>query len=376
MISFHVPYTSPCELQYLTHVVENQNKSSNGEYYQRNKKFIQQAFNFPHSIFTNSCTDALEFAAILLEIKPGDEVILPSFTFVSTANAFLLRGATLVFCDSCADNPNIQVEHLKTLITPKTKAVIVVHYGGRSCDMLEIMALSCTHNFFVVEDAAQCIGAKNATNQFLGTQGHLSTFSFHDTKNLHCGEGGMLVINEPSLVERAEIIKDKGTNRNRFLQGEIDKYTWVDIGSSYLPSEYCMAVLFAQLQDWETITHKRITLWNKYYARLGSMTYLLPPKTAGNAHNFYLVLPSVEIRTSLIEYLKSNQIQSAFHYQPLHTSPMITKNTHGISPISLPNAEKFGNGLLRLPLYPQLKLNDVDKIADVVLEWAKINSSF
>jgi dTDP-4-amino-4,6-dideoxygalactose transaminase len=369
MIPFHVPYRATRELEYIQELIAgSKQKSGNGNFYSQCQQFVQSSFQFKNPIFTNSCTDALELAALLLDIKPGDEVILPSYTFVSTANAFLLRGAKLIFCDSQADNPNIDITIIPKLVTEKTKAVVVVHYGGRACDMDLLMQLARQFNFFVVEDAAQCIGARysNLPNaEFIGTRAHLSAFSFHDTKNLHCGEGGLLVINDEQFVNRAEIIKDKGTNRGQFNRGEIDKYTWVDIGSSYLPSEYNMAVLLAQLQDWDFVTNIRQKYWSIYHQILGSSIEFLPSQLAGNGHNYYLTFSSVDYRADFANRLKQKGIQTAFHYQPLHAS-MMAKSL-GIQP-HLPYADKFGNGLLRFPLYPSLSESQVQFIAESTVE--------
>ncbi|MFN5890128.1 MAG: dTDP-4-amino-4,6-dideoxygalactose transaminase [Bacteroidota bacterium] len=365
MIPFHVPYRAARELEYIQELIASSSqKSGNGIFYSRCQQFVQTAFQFENTIFTNSCTDALELAALLLDIKPGDEVILPSYTFVSTANAFLLRGAKLIFCDSQVNNPNIDISLIPSLISEKTKAVVVVHYGGRSCDMELLMELSNQNGFIVVEDAAQCIGAKysnDLTSTFIGTRAHLSAFSFHDTKNLHCGEGGLLIINDEQFVNRAEIIKDKGTNRGQFNRGEIDKYTWVDIGSSYLPGEYNMAVLLAQLQEWEIITSARQEFWNLYNGIFGSLNDYLPPQSAGNGHNYYLTFKSANQRDDFANRMKQKGIQTAFHYQPLHAS--IMAKSLGIQP-QLLNADKFGNGLLRFPLYPHLSENEVHYIAE------------
>ncbi len=383
MIPFHLPFKAKLEREYLLEVSQNNQKSGNGDFYKKCLQQIQDEFDFRFGIFTNSCTDALELAAILLDIKPGDEVILPSYTFVSTANAFLLRGATLVFCDSEEDNPNMDVQQLKARITDKTKAVVVVHYGGRSCDMPMLMALAEQYGFYVVEDAAQCIGAtephwiqtkepfialdkinKSSVN-FLGTRGHLSAFSFHDTKNIHCGEGGLLLVNDAKFRDRADIMKDKGTNRSKYLRGEVDKYTWVDLGSSYLPSEYNMAVLLAQLKEWKNVTHRRQQYWGIYNQYFQKLPNLLTPQNPGNGHNFYLVFPNQDKREEFSQLMLQHNIQTAFHYQPLHQSKMAFQL--GLQ-VNLPHAEKFGNGLLRLPLYPQLSEQEIHTIAQTCLE--------
>lgn len=363
LISFHHAYQSKNELHYLSQVTQQIQKSGNGPFYEKCSSLIHQLFNFHSTVLTNSATDALELAAIMIDIQPGDEVIVPSYTFVSTANAFLLRGAKLVFCDSQTTHPNMCLESLKSLITPKTKAVIPVHYGGKPAPMTEIMRLSEIHNFYVIEDAAQCIGSQYPdTNRMVGSEGHLSCFSFHDTKNIHCGEGGMLVINFDPLKERAFILRDKGTNRAQFLKGQVDKYTWVDIGSSFLPSEYQTAVLHSQLEELDRVTETRISLWKIYHQHLSTKMTHLPPSEPWNAHNFYLVYPKQQERDKAIDIFKKHNIQTAFHYQPLHSSPFgkrFSNSSH------LPNAEKFGQGLLRLPLYPQLSEDQVHYIAEI-----------
>ena len=377
MIPFHVPFCANRETEYLNVAVHADQKSGNGSFYRQCQATVNQEFGFKNTVFTSSCTDALELAALLLDIRPGDEVILPSYTFVSTANAFLLRGASIVFCDSLSDEPNLDVGALEKLISPRTKAIVVVHYGGRACDMNEILKLSNQYGFYVVEDAAQCIGStiskemsphsagNNNGTAYLGTQGHLATFSFHDTKNIHCGEGGMLLINDAQFVERAEILKDKGTNRAKFFRGEIDKYTWVDLGSSYLPSEYNMAVLLAQLEQWNEVTQRRKNIWQLYHNHFSSFSHLLPPKIPGNGHNFYLVFPNEMSRNEFSTSMRTMGIQTLFHYQPLHRSPL----AQALGPqVDLPHADKFGNGLVRLPLYPQLSDSEAMCIAESSLK--------
>jgi dTDP-4-amino-4,6-dideoxygalactose transaminase len=272
MLTFNKPFLTGKETAYITDAVASGKISGNGKYTQLCQNYFQNKYGFKKCLLTTSCTDALEMAAILLEIKPGDEVIMPSYTFVSTANAFVLRGANIVFADSMGVNPNMDVESIEALITPKTKAIVPVHYAGIACDMDAIMDLATKYNLFVVEDAAQAIDSyytgKDGIEKPLGGIGHLAAFSFHETKNIISGEGGMLVVNDPQFAQRAEIIWEKGTNRSAFFRGEVDKYGWVDVGSSFLPSEIVAAFLWAQLEHLEEIQNKRKSIWNQYWEGL------------------------------------------------------------------------------------------------------------
>jgi dTDP-4-amino-4,6-dideoxygalactose transaminase len=301
-------------------------------------------------------------AAILLDIKAGDEVIVPSFTFVSTANAFLLRGARIVFADSYSDSPNMDAESLEKLITKNTKAILVMHYAGFACDMEKIMSLANKHNLYVVEDAALALGSYY-NGKPLGSFGHLSAFSFHETKNISCGEGGMLVVNDEKFIKRAEIIREKGTNRSAFFRGEIDKYGWTDIGSSFLPSDLLAAYLFAQLEAFDFIQNSRMKIWNLYYEGLkGNKNITIPPLKEHNASIFYFTCKSLDERTKLITHLKQNNIPASFHYQALH------KSAFAKSGESLPNSEKCSDTLVRLPLYVDLKESDVQTIIKLINE--------
>ena len=375
LIPFNKPYLTGRELDYIREAVDLGKISGNGEFTRRCQEFFEQRYGFQKCLLTTSCTDALEMAAILLDLQPGDEVILPSFTFVSSANAFVLRGAKIVFVDSQADHPNLDVSQLERLITSKTKAIVVVHYGGLACDMDEIMAIANRHGIFVVEDAAQAI-ASTYQGKALGGIGHLGCFSFHETKNIQCGEGGMLAINHPDFVKRAEIIWEKGTNRAAFFRGEIDKYGWVDVGSSFLPSEVTAAFLWAQLENLNSIQHRRIQIWNDYHSflthqelpQLLDLNYLTLLQKAGeglsfsvmskdkmaNAHLFYVLFESLEARTAFAQMLKDHRILSVFHYQSLHRSQV----AQGLFPDQyqrqLPNSDKFSDCLLRLPLFFEL----------------------
>jgi dTDP-4-amino-4,6-dideoxygalactose transaminase len=308
-------------------------------------------------------------AAILIDTQPGDEIIIPSYTFVSTANAFVLRGATIIFADSSALNPNLDVEQLERLITPKTKAIVVVHYAGIACDMKKVMQLSKTYNLFVIEDAAQAIDSFfNETP--LGSIGHLGCFSFHETKNVIAGEGGMLVINDKKFAERAEIIWEKGTNRLAFFRGEVDKYTWMDVGSSFLPSDILAAFLYAQLENLDDIQKKRKQIWNQYYEQLAPLASTnlvtlpyLPAYATNNAHMFYLVCKNLQERTDLIEYLKQKGVKAIFHYLSLHKS---TYFQHKYTGADLVQSDRYSDCLVRLPFYYELTLENLELITSAV----------
>jgi dTDP-4-amino-4,6-dideoxygalactose transaminase len=344
--------------------------SGNGLFTRKCQEFFQERYGFRKCLLTSSCTDALEMAALLCDIQPGDEVIMPSYTFASTANAFILRGARIVFADSRSDHPGMNEESIKGLITPRTKVIVPVHYAGVACDMDIIMAIAEKHNLFVVEDAAQAIDSfftgNDGVRKPLGSIGHFGCFSFHETKNIQCGEGGMLVINDERFFKRAEIIWEKGTNRAEFSRGEVNKYGWIDIGSSFLPSEITAAFLWAQVEALATIQLNRKCIWQNYYQSLSSLLeegyYKLPkiPEYAtNNAHLFYLICKSIEERSNLIEHLKRNGIMAIFHYLSLHNSPYFL-NKHDGRP--LPNSERFSECLLRLPLYYELGNDLIDYI--------------
>ncbi len=376
LIPFNKPFLTGRELDYIREAVALGKISGNGEFTLRCQEFFEQRYGFQKCLLTTSCTDALEMAAILLDIKPGDEVILPSFTFVSSANAFVLRGAKIVFVDSQSDHPNLDTSQLEGLITSKTKAIVVVHYGGLACEMDEIMALANRHGIFVVEDAAQAIDSYY-NGKALGGIGHLGCFSFHETKNIQCGEGGMLAINHPDFVKRAEIIWEKGTNRAAFFRGEIDKYGWVDVGSSFLPSEVTAAFLWAQLENLDSIQNQRIQIWMDYHSfftkeespKLLNPTYLDLLKRAGtglsffvmetehmaNAHLFYLIFESLEARTQFSQFLKNYGVLSVFHYQSLHRSLVAQSHFPDQYQRSLPYSDQFSDSLLRLPLFFELE---------------------
>ena len=371
MIPFNKPYISGKEYEYIEDSVRSGKLSGNGKYTKKCQNWFEEKYNFNKCLLTTSCTDALEMCAILINIEPGDEVILPSYTFVSTANAFVLRGAKLVFVDSRSDHPGMDEDLIESLITPKTKAIVPVHYAGVACDMDKIMTIANKYNLFVIEDAAQAIDSffidKNGIKKALGSIGHLSAFSFHETKNIISGEGGMLVVNDPIFTERAEIIWEKGTNRSSFFRGEVDKYGWVDIGSSFLPSEITAAFLWAQLENIDLIQDKRINIW-KCYKDFFSKTILeskislpkIPDYATNNAHMFYLVFENISDRTNFINHLKENEILSVFHYLSLHSSPYYFEKHDGRKLIY---TDRYTNCLLRLPLFYEL---DPEKVTNAL----------
>ena len=358
--------------------VYNGKLSGNGEFTKKCQQFFETRYGFRKTLLTTSGTDALEMCAMLCDLKPGDEVIVPSYTFVSTALAFLREGAKVVFADSMQRNPNIDAETLEALITPRTKVIVPVHYAGVACDMDAIMAVAEKHNLLVVEDAAQAIDSyylsrksKVESRKPLGGIGHLAAFSFHETKNITAGgEGGLLVVNDERFVRRAEIIWEKGTNRAEFFRGEVNKYGWVDMGSSFLPSEVNAAFLWAQLENIEDIQAKRKTLWEKYYERLaplaakGAFTLPdIPEYATNNAHMFYIVLPSLEARTALIKYLKENGVGAVFHYLSLHSSEYYKPKHDGRA---LPQCDRYADCLVRLPLFYDLTIEEVNHICDLI----------
>lgn len=367
MIPFNKPFLSGQELEYIRQSVGSGKISGDGMFTKKCHEFFEQKYGFKKALLTTSCTDALEMAAILCDIRPGDEVIAPSYTFVSTVNAFVLRGAKIVFCDSGSDHPNMDVEEIKRLITPQTRVIVPVHYAGVACDMDKIMELAAAHQIWVVEDAAQAIDSYYKGKP-LGSIGHLAAFSFHETKNIISGEGGLLAINDERFIERAEIIREKGTNRSKFFRGEVDKYGWVDIGSSFLPSDMIAAFLFAQLESLEVIQQKRLQLWNKYQELLRPLEqkgYIklpeIPDYATNNAHMFYVVCRSLEERSGLITHLKSNDILAVFHYLSLHKSPYQSKANSSCK-YELNNSDFYTDCLLRLPLYYELTPEQVSLI--------------
>jgi dTDP-4-amino-4,6-dideoxygalactose transaminase len=364
-IPFNKPFLVGAELRYIRQAVLSGKLSGDGQFSKRCAAFFEQRWGFQKALLTTSCTDALEMAAILANIQPGDEVVAPSYTFVSSVNAFVLRGAKIVFVDSQPGHPNIDVNALAQLITPKTKAIVVVHYAGVACDMDAVMQLAAKHNLLVVEDAAHAIDSYYRDRP-LGGIGDVGCFSFHETKNVIAGEGGLLTINNPDWGARAEIIREKGTNRSAFFRGETDRYNWVDIGSSFLPGELTAAFLYAQLENIEKIQAKRLHIWHFYYEHLSELAQKgffqlpsLPDYATNNAHMFYILCRSLEERSALIEHLKKAGILAVFHYLSLHRSPFYRDKHDGRA---LPHSDFFTDHLLRLPLYFQLTDRQLDKI--------------
>lgn len=361
-IPFNKPYLTGKEAHYLYQAVLSGKISGNGLFTQKCHDFFRNHYGFQKCLLTTSCTDALEMAALLLDIQPGDEVIMPSFTFVSTANAFVLRGAKIVFVDSHTKNPNLDETQVEALVTPKTKAIVVVHYAGIACEMDTIMAIAERHKLLVVEDAAQAIDSFYKGRP-LGSIGHLAAFSFHETKNIISGEGGMLVINDEQFVERAEIIWEKGTNRTAFFRGDVDKYGWVDVGSSFLPSDIIASFLYAQLENLEDIQARRRALWHSYYESLESWARsrsiqlpYLPKYATNNGHMFYLVCQNLAQRTQLIEKLREKGILAVFHYLSLHQSPFYRDKHDGRS---LSESDRYSECLIRLPMFYELNVGEV-----------------
>lgn len=404
MIDFNRPYLTGKETYYINQAVLSKKISGNGMFTKKCQSFFESRYGFKKCLLTTSCTDALEMAAILCDVQPGDEVIIPSYTFVSTALAFIRQGATIIFADSYSNNPNIDADRIESLITSKTKVIVPVHYAGVACDMDKIMELANKYNIFVVEDAAQAIDSyylpptplkgeqdispENNTNYekptntpplepvpnmfregrgaALGSIGHLSAFSFHETKNIISGEGGMLVINDERFIHRAEIIWEKGTNRAEFFRGEVNKYGWVDTGSSFLPSEVTAAFLYAQCESMDRIQQKRKKLWQQYYAGLLPLQEKgfislpqIPDYATNNAHMFYIVCRNLDERTGLILYLKQQEIQAVFHYLSLHKSSYYSDKHDGRE---LPNCDRFADCLVRLPMFYELLTDKVETV--------------
>ena len=391
MIDFNRPHLTGKETHYMYQAVSKFHLSGNGEYTKKCQQFFEERYGFKKSLLTTSGTDALEMCAMLCDLKPGDEVIIPSYTFVSTALAFLREGAKVVFADSMKRNPNLDAEAIEALITPRTKVIVPVHYAGVACDMDKIMEIANRHNLLVVEDAAQAIDSyytshithntlleEHHTSHIthktsegnkvpLGGIGHLAAFSFHETKNITAGgEGGLLVVNDERFIRRAEIIWEKGTNRAEFFRGAVNKYGWVDMGSSFLPAEINAAFLWAQLENLDEIQAKRKQLWNKYYELLKPIAergYFqlpdIPDYATNNAHMFYLVCRNLEERTNLIKYLKEHDIQAVFHYLSLHSSEFYKSKHDGRD---LPECDRYMDTLVRLPLFYDLEIEDVEMI--------------
>ena len=373
-MTYQIPFNRPClagiEYKYIAEAIANGHASGDGPFTRKCHELLERELGVPRVLLTTSCTHALEMAALLLDCGPEDEVIVPSFTFVSTANAFALRGARLVFADIRPDTLNLDESRLESLITPRTKAIVVVHYAGVSCEMDSILAIASRHGVQVVEDNAHGLFSRYK-GKYTGTFGCLAAQSFHETKNFTCGEGGALVINDAELLERALVIREKGTNRSRFFRGEVDKYTWVDLGSSYLPSDLLAAFLCAQLEARETIQEKRRRVWNRYYESLADWAEsndvtlpVIPPECEQTYHMFYMLLPSEEHRKSLISHLKAHSILSVFHYTPLHLSE--AGKNFAARPTDCPVTEDISERLLRLPFYNDLTISEQDQVTDAV----------
>lgn len=374
-IDFNKPVLVGNELEYIKKAYENSHISGDGLYTKSSQSLIEKIIGVPKTILTTSCTHALEMSALLLDIRPGDEVIFPSYTFVSTINAFVLRGARPVFVDVRPDTLNINENLIEDAMTPHTKAIVPVHYAGVGCEMDQIMEIANRKHIAVVEDNAHGLFGKYK-GKFLGTFGCMATQSFHETKNISCGEGGAILINDIGLVDRAEIIREKGTNRSRYFRGMIDKYTWVDIGSSYLPSDILAAVLYAQLEKWQEIQAKRKEIWDYYDSHLrswaeknGIQMPTIPPYCEQAYHMYYMVMPSLEARQSIMGHLKENGIVAVFHYQPLHLSDM--GRGYGGKVGDYPVTEKMGDCLLRLPYHNGLTYDDQDKVIEALLDFTE-----
>lgn len=372
IIPFNKPYITGQEELYIKEAISNTKLSGDGAFTKKCHSFLETRYNFRKVLLTTSCTDAIEMAAILSEIQPGDEVIVPSFTFVSTANPFLLRGARIVFADSEEATPNIDVSKIEQLITPRTRAIVPVHYAGVACEMDALMNLAQKHDLIVIEDAAHSIDSFYKGRP-LGGIGHLGTFSFHETKNIISGEGGCLSINDEKYLSRSEIVREKGTNRAQFFRGEVDKYGWVDIGSSFLPSELVAAFLLAQLESLDEIQKRRVAIWERYYSSLGVLSSkcpnllpVIPDYAYNNAHMFYLQCNSLEERSELLNFLSNNSIKATFHYISLHTSKYFNSMHDGRE---LHNADMWTNCLVRLPLFADLTNDMVDYISEKVIEF-------
>lgn len=365
MIPLSKPYISGNEIKYIEEVISSGELSGNGKFTELCHGFFQEQFGFTHAKLTDSCTAALDMVSILLNISPGDEIIVPSFTYITSANPFVLKGAKIIYADSLFDNPNIDPARLPKLITENTKAIVVMHYAGIACEMDEIMAIANANNIWVIEDAAHSLGA-TYKGKYLGSIGHFGAFSFHATKNITSGHGGLLVINDEQFVERAEIIWEKGTNRKMFLDGEVNKYEWYDVGLSFYPSEITAAFLWAQLQNLLKINEERVKSWDYYCEALKDVSQIELPKVEDyakhNAHLFFFKTPNRERRNNLLQELKKQGIQAAFHYLALHLSPFAkTKDT-----LKLKEAEMWAEGLVRIPLYYGITEEEQEKVVNQI----------
>ncbi len=369
-IPFNKPWFTGKEIQNITSAASFGHISGNGIYTGKCHGFFEKRYGFRKTFLTSSCTDAMEMAAILMELKSGDEVIMPSYTFVSTTSPFILRGAKVVFADSLEDHPNIDLDHAETLITQRTKVLMVMHYGGVAVDMDKALKIARKHNLILLEDTAHAIESFHKEKP-LGSFGDFSTCSFHETKNISSGEGGLLAVNNEKYIRRAEIVWEKGTNRSAFTRGEVNKYEWVDVGSSFMPSDMIAAFLYGQLKHIRDIQGRRISLWNRYYKNLEDYSAkgyfdlpVIPDFAHNNGHVLYLVTSSREERDNLLDHLNKNMIQAVFHYLPLHLSPYYREQYKGKE---LKNVQKFSDRLIRLPLFYELQPELVDFISDKVI---------
>jgi dTDP-4-amino-4,6-dideoxygalactose transaminase len=376
-IPFNNPLMTGKELEYIRQALASKRTAGDGPFTKQCQAWLTEKVGCRSTLMTHSCTAALEMAALLADVQPGDEVILPSYTFVSTANAFVLRGAVPVFVDIRPDTLNLDESKVEAAITPRTKVIAPVHYAGVSCEMDTLNAIADHHNLLVIEDAAQGI-LSSYKGRPVGSLGHLAAFSFHETKNVVCGEGGALTINDPTLLERAEIIREKGTNRSKFFRGEVDKYTWVDIGSSYLPSDILSAFLLAQLEHADCIIQQRMEIWNGYHQAFAELEQrgkvrrpIIPTECQHNAHIYYLIVEDLEIRTALLAYLKSQGIQSTFHYVPLHSAPAGMK--YGRTSGSLAVTDDLSDRLVRLPLGAAMSVMEAQHVIEAVLKFLGVN---
>lgn len=369
-VPFNKPYMTGKELWYISQAHASGHLSGDGQFTKKCSAWLEQRIGCKKALLTHSCTAALEMSALLADIQPGDEVIMPSYTFVSTANAFVLRGAIPVFVDIRPDTLNIDETKIEDAVTPRTKVIVPVHYAGVSCEMDSIMDIARRHGLIVIEDAAQGI-MSTYKGRPLGSIGHMAALSFHETKNIISGEGGALLINDPRFVERAEMIREKGTNRSQFFRGLVDKYTWVDIGSSFLPGEIVAAFLWAQMEEADAINKRRLDIWANYHQRFFTLEKsekvrrpTVPGECVHNAHMYYLLLPGLEQRTTFIERLKTKGIYTVFHYVPLHSSPFgqTTGRAHG----DMTNTNSTGDRLVRLPLWLGLEDQLANLIAEVI----------